>query len=82
MRRSENPCNFTYDDCVRVLLQLGFVQANTGGGSHRRFIRQRPGSPPAIVSLVDKGTGPIKRWYVSDMLEVLQAHGLLPTEEE
>lgn len=78
MRESRNPCNFDFTDCSRVLGHLGFAEAANSGTSHRKFVLRRDGHPSIIITLVKPGAGPVKKWYVLDMLETLEQAGLFP----
>lgn len=78
MRESRNPCNFAFEDCARVLEHLGFTELPNSGTSHRKFVLRRDGEPPIIVPMVKPGAGPVKKWYVLDMLETLEQAGLFP----
>lgn len=78
MRESQNPCNFTFEDCQLVLERLGFIMAPNAGTSHRKFVLKRDGAASIIVGILKPGAGAVKKWYVSDMLDTLERNGLLP----
>jgi len=70
------PVNYTYDDCARVLRQLGFVLATRSGTSHRKWRHAGVGGS-ATVGLLDT-PGFLPREYVIDMLEQLKRNNLIP----
>lgn len=73
---------YTYQDCARVLAQLGFSLSPSGGsGSHRLWRRPRGDGTFARVGLVEKGHGTLLPDYVDDMVAVLRAERLLETDD-
>lgn len=76
-----NPCNYTYGEAAGLLKQLGFTLASKGGTSHRKWRLARSGVPSVIIGLVDRGTGPMKRAYIVQMVKVLRENGLVPEGE-
>lgn len=70
------PVNYTYDDCARVLQQLGYVLATRGGTSHRKWRHPAVGGSSTIGLLDVPGSQP--REYVADMLEQLKRNNLIP----
>lgn len=72
------PVNYTYDDCARILTQLGYVLATRGGTSHRKWRHPVLGGA-ATVGLLGKN-GFLPREYVSDMLDQLKRNNLIPDD--
>jgi predicted RNA binding protein YcfA (HicA-like mRNA interferase family) len=70
------PVNYTYEDCTRILLQLGYILATRGGTSHRKWRHPSIGGRSTIGLLDTKGC--IPREYVIDMLEQLKRNNLIP----
>lgn len=78
MAADPNPTTYTYQDAARVLGHLGFALAPHGGTSHRRWRRRDGAAPPVVVGLVDTGSGPIKKVYIVQMIDILRTNNLLP----
>lgn len=83
MFASANPCNYSYEDCARVLTRLNFVEAPNSGTSHRKWVLERDGMAREFVGLRKPGSGPVGKEYVKDMLRKIRELGLYPdgTEE-
>ncbi len=82
MLGSRNPCNFSYEDCVRVLLHLNFTEAPNSGTSHRKFVRREDGKPQVTIGLLKPSAGSVGKEYVKEMLRELRSNGLTPPEAE
>lgn len=72
------PVGYTYDDCTRVLRQLGFVLATKGGTSHRKWRHAEVGGA-SVIGLLD-AKGKIPREYVTSMLDQLKRNNLIPDD--
>lgn len=81
MFASGNPCNYSYEDCARVLKHLNFVESPNSGTSHRKWVRRIDGLPQATVGLLKPARGPVGKWYVKDMLSTIRALNLEPKED-
>ncbi len=78
-----DPREYTYDQAARVLDRLGFTLAPVGGGSPRKWRYRSPdGTTVVVVGLVDRGSGTLKPIYIREMVQQLQANGLLPSDAE
>jgi len=70
------PKDFTWEELVRLLEGLDYVEAKAGrtGGSRRRFVH--PAAP--VIALHKPHPGSIVKMYViDDVLRVLTAEGLI-----
>ena len=70
------PKDFTWEELVRLLEWLDYVEAKAGrtGGSRRRFVH--PTAP--VIALHKPHPGSIVKMYViDDVLRVLTAEGLI-----
>lgn len=78
------PRSYTYEQASGVLKHLGFkAAARKEGGSHRQWrleIDDADGKRTVLIGLVQKGHGPMKRYLIEQMIDVLRANGLLPDE--
>ena len=75
-RLRSRPKDLTWDELVRLLETLGYVEAKTGktGGSRRRFLH--PTAP--VIALHKPHPGNIVKMYVvDDVLGVLTEEGLV-----
>lgn len=81
MFANRNPCNYSYEDCARVLRHLNFEEAPNSGTSHRKWVRRADGVDAAFVVLRKPGSGPVGKEYVKEMLSTLASHGLDGREE-
>lgn len=75
-RLRRRPRDFTWDELVRLLENLGYREAATGktGGSRRRFVHE---TAPAIL-LHKPHPDPVVKLYVIDaILNVLKEDGLI-----
>jgi predicted RNA binding protein YcfA (HicA-like mRNA interferase family) len=72
------PIGYTYNDCTRVLSQLGYVLATKSGTRHRKWRHPDVGGA-STIGLLDL-PGNIPREYVSHMLEQLQRNNLIPDD--
>lgn len=75
-RLKARPKDFTWDELVRLLEALGYVEARTGktGGSRRRFLH--PTAP--VIALHKPHPGNIVKMYVvDDVLRMLIEEGLI-----
>ena len=75
-RFKSRPNDFTWEELVRLLEQLGYVEVKAGktGGSRRRFVH--PTAP--VIALHKPHPGNIVRMYViDDVLRVLREEGLV-----
>jgi hypothetical protein len=79
MASDPRPITYHYEDAARILARLGFEEAPNSGSSHRKWRLRPPGRPPIIVGLV-KGTGPLRREYIQDMIRTLAENDLLPKD--
>lgn len=78
MVADRNPTSYTYAEAAGILHELGFKLANpAGGGSHRLWRRG-----PAIVGLVNAGSGAVRPVYIRKMIRTLEQHDLLPPEND
>jgi hypothetical protein len=78
MANDANPCNYTYNDACGLLKALGFSLASRSGTSHRKWRLKVEGKPAVIVGLVEHGSGPVRKEYILDMIEILRRNNLLP----
>jgi hypothetical protein len=84
MANDPDPRNYTFEDAARVLERSGFVQAPSGGTSHRRFrlaVQDGGEKRTVIVGLVDRGHGTLKPVYIRELVRVLREEGLIPDDE-
>lgn len=75
-RLKSRPTDFTWDELVRLLKGLGYVQALVGktGGSRRRFSH----AVGPIIALHKPHPGNVVKMYViDDVLRVLTEEGLI-----
>lgn len=72
------PVNYTYDDCTRVLRQLGFVLATRSGTRHRKWRHAGLGGVATVGLLDIPGFLPCE--YVTEMLEQLKRNNLIPSD--
>lgn len=75
-RLKSRPRNFTWEELVRLLEGLGYVEAKAGksAGSRRRFVH--PSAP--VIALHKPHPGNIVKMYViDDVLRVLSEEGLI-----
>jgi hypothetical protein len=79
MASDARPISYHYEDAARILVNLGFVEAPNSGTSHRRWRLRLPDRPTIIVGLV-KGSGPMRKEYILDMVRALRENDLLPPE--
>ncbi|MBA3560846.1 MAG: hypothetical protein H0W30_19900 [Gemmatimonadaceae bacterium] len=81
MAEHPKPVNYTYDDAARILRHLDF-RVSDAEGSHRVWKRKIDEHTTLRVSLVDSGHGKLKSVYVKKMVQILNAHGLVPEETD
>jgi hypothetical protein len=75
-RLRSRPKDFTWEELVRLLEGLGYIEAKAGktGGSRRRFVH--PSAP--LIALHKPHPGNIVKMYViDDVLRVLTEEGLI-----
>lgn len=75
-RFKTRPRDFTWDELVRLLATLGYVEARAGhaGGSRRRFVH----ATAPLIALHKPHPGNIVRAYVvDDVLRLLTESGLI-----
>jgi predicted RNA binding protein YcfA (HicA-like mRNA interferase family) len=75
-RLRSRPKDFTWEELVRLLEGLGYIEAKAGksGGSRRRFVH--PTAP--LIALHKPHPGNIVKMYViDDVLRVLTEEGLI-----
>jgi predicted RNA binding protein YcfA (HicA-like mRNA interferase family) len=82
MAADPKPIRYTYDEASSILKALGFALAKTSGTSHRRWRIKAPNGQSVTVALVDSGRGPVKSVYIKEMIRLLRANDLIPTEVE
>lgn len=70
------PVTYSYDDCTRVLRQLGYLLATRSGTRHRKWRHPEVGGS-STIGLLDM-PGPQPREYVTAMLEQLKRNNLIP----
>jgi hypothetical protein len=75
-RLKGRPKDFTWDELVRLLAGLDYIEANTGktGGSRRRFIHAT--APTITLHKPHPGTI-VKMYVIDDVLRVLTEEGLI-----
>ncbi|HLV43841.1 MAG TPA: type II toxin-antitoxin system HicA family toxin [Aggregatilineales bacterium] len=75
-RLKARPKDFTWDELVRLLEALGYVEARTGktGGSRRRFLHP---TAPAIALHKPHPGNIVKMYVVDDVLRMLIEEGLI-----
>lgn len=76
LRLKGRPKDFTWDELVRLLEGLGYVQAMTGktGGSRRRFVHA---TAPTIALHKPHPGNIVKMYVIDDVLRVLIEEGLI-----
>ncbi len=72
------PVGYTYEDCIRVLRQLGFELATKSGTRHRKWRHGTLGGM-ATVGLLDM-PGPLPRVYLEEMLTMIRRNNLVPDD--
>jgi predicted RNA binding protein YcfA (HicA-like mRNA interferase family) len=75
-RFQSRPADFTWDELVRLLEGIGYVEVSTGktGGSRRRFVH----STAPVIALHKPHPGNIVKRYVIDLVrEVLEEEKLI-----
>jgi predicted RNA binding protein YcfA (HicA-like mRNA interferase family) len=82
MAGDPKPVSYTYEDASSILKALGFALAKTSGTSHRRWRIKAPTGQSITVALVDAGSGPLKSVYIKEMIRLLSANDLIPSEVE
>jgi predicted RNA binding protein YcfA (HicA-like mRNA interferase family) len=82
MADDPKPVSYTYDEAASILKALGFVLAKTSGTSHRRWRIKAPNGQSITVPLVDGGRGAMKSVYIKEMIRLLRANDLIPSEVE
>ena len=78
MAEDQKPVSYTYDNAASVLGHLGFALASGSGTSHRTWRLKQPGKDPVKITLVDRGSGPMRKAYIVDMIHALRENNLLP----
>jgi len=75
-RLEQRPKDFTWDELIRLLKTLGYVQKRTGktGGSRRRFVHP---SAPAITLHKPHSNRIVKMYVMKDILELLRREGMI-----
>ncbi|MGA1207509.1 MAG: type II toxin-antitoxin system HicA family toxin [Litorivicinaceae bacterium] len=75
-RLKGRPTDFTWDELVRLLEDLGYAEATTGktGGSRRRFVHA---IAPTIALHKPHPGKIIKMYVINDVLRVLTEEGLI-----
>jgi predicted RNA binding protein YcfA (HicA-like mRNA interferase family) len=75
-RLKGRPKDFTWDELVRLLEGLGYVEAATGktGGSRRRFIHE---TAPTIALHKPHPGNIVKMYVIDDVLRILTEEGLI-----
>jgi predicted RNA binding protein YcfA (HicA-like mRNA interferase family) len=70
------PKDFTWDEMVRLLEGLGYVEAATGktGGSRRRFVHK---TAPTITLHKPHPGNVVKMYVIDDVLRLLNEEGLI-----
>lgn len=70
------PKDFTWDELVRLLEGLGYVEAQAGktGGSRRRFVHA---DAPAMALHKPHPGNIVKMYVIDDVLRVLTEEGLI-----
>lgn len=68
--------DFTWDELVRLLEGLGYIEAATGktGGSRRRFIHE---TAPTIALHKPHPGNIVKMYLIDDVLRILTEEGLI-----
>jgi predicted RNA binding protein YcfA (HicA-like mRNA interferase family) len=77
MVNDTNPTGYTYDEAALVLRNLGFTLAARGATSHRKWAR-RDDQTTIVITLVEKGSGPLKAYLIRDMIKQLRDNGIIP----
>lgn len=75
-RLKGRPKDFTWDELVRLLEGLGYVEAATGktGGSRRRFIHE---TAPTIALHKPHPGNIVKMYVIDDVLRILTEEDLI-----
>lgn len=75
-RLKVRPKDFTWDEMVRLLEGLGYVEAATGktGGSRRRFIHE---TAPTIALHKPHPGNIVKMYVIDDVLRILTEEDLI-----
>lgn len=75
-RLKGRPKDFTWDELVRLLEGLGYIEAATGktGGSRRRFIHE---TAPTIALHKPHPGNIVKMYVIDDVLRILTEEGLI-----
>lgn len=75
-RLKGRPKDFTWDELVRLLEGLGYIEAVTGktGGSRRRFIHEKA---PTIALHKPHPGNIVKMYVIDDVLRILTEEDLI-----
>lgn len=75
-RLKGRPKDFTWDELVRLLEGLGYIEATTGktGGSRRRFIHE---TAPTIALHKPHPGNIVKMYVIDDVLRILTEEDLI-----
>ena len=75
-RLKGRPKDFTWDELVRLLEGLGYIEAATGktGGSRRRFIHE---TAPTIALHKPHPGNIVKMYVIDDVLRILTEENLI-----
>lgn len=75
-RLKGRPKDFTWDELVRLLEGLGYIEAATGktGGSRRRFIHE---TAPTIALHKPHPGNIVKMYVIDDVLRILTEEDLI-----
>ena len=75
-RLKGRPKDFTWDELVRLLEGLGYVEAATGktGGSRRRFIHE---TAPTVALHKPHPGNIVKMYVIDDVIRLLSEEGLI-----